>query len=113
MIELTISADDMAALRLRLCCDGLERCATVFATQVSAGSDRTRLLVCEIDFPDDSDYAAQSNVAAELRPEYVAKVSRQARRASQSLIFVHSHVAFVAPRFSVVDDEGERLLGPF
>lgn len=42
----------------------------------------------------------------------VARVTKRARNTRESLVFVHSH-PFGLNQFSVVDDEGERVLAEF
>ncbi|MGH7880614.1 MAG: hypothetical protein ACREQD_14115 [Candidatus Binataceae bacterium] len=66
-----------------------------------------------IDFPQLSDYVCQEELKAILSPHYIARISKQARRQESSLIFVHTHLSDLPPRFSAADDEGEEHLAAF
>jgi molybdopterin/thiamine biosynthesis adenylyltransferase len=113
MIEITIAAADFAALETTLLGKEVEHCAVLFASQVDRADGLRRLLVSDVDVPSPADYTGQQFDAAELSPQYVAKVSKMARRASLSLIFAHSHPGGAAPMFSQADNAGEQLLSKF
>jgi molybdopterin/thiamine biosynthesis adenylyltransferase len=51
-------------------------------------------------------------MSAQLRPEFVAEVSQQARRNNESVVFVHTH-PFSLNEFSEIDDRGEVKLETF
>jgi molybdopterin/thiamine biosynthesis adenylyltransferase len=72
-----------------------------------------RLLVRKIEIPADHDYTSQHVDQTELRPDFVARITKRAIREKLSLVFVHSHPGPSAPQFSLVDDEGERHLAGF
>jgi proteasome lid subunit RPN8/RPN11 len=113
MIEITISAADITGLQKALLGADVEHCAVLYASQTTQDGGRIRLLIRDIDLPVASDYESQLLGGAVLRPNYVARVSKRAKREGLSLIFVHSHPGSSAPRFSVTDDEGEQHLAYF
>lgn len=113
MIELVLSEDDLAALKAELLDGGTEKCAVLFASQAVRADGTLRLLVRELRFPDLTDYARKGLLEAELKPEFVARVTKRARIESWGLIFVHSHPGTQPPRFSTIDDEGEKHLALF
>lgn len=111
MIDLRIASSDLAALRAALLGHKNEQCAVLLAPRLEHG--RHALLVREIILPGDADYTERSPIRAELRPEFVARVTKRAKLADVSLVFVHTHPGDQLPRFSVSDDEGERELAAF
>lgn len=113
MIELTIKAADLAALQRVLFGDGVEHCAILYASQTTRSDGSIRLLVRELQVPAVDDYVSQNMSHAVLRPDFVARITKRARREKLSLVFVHSHPGSSAPHFSIVDDEGERQLAGF
>src|SRR4051812_30109779 len=110
MIELTIDAADLALIKGAILPSDVERCAVLFATQVTRSDGLVRLLVREFELATAADYSAQGPAHAELRPEFVARVTKRARRQGISLVFVHSHPGSHAPQFSLIDDKGELRL---
>lgn len=113
MIELTIDAADLEALDVALLHADVERCAVLFASQVTRSDGLTRLLIRDYELMEAEDYTAQSAQHAELRPELVARVTKRARRDKLSLVFVHSHLGTKAPHFSQIDNKGEHQLAAF
>ncbi|MDE2466981.1 MAG: ThiF family adenylyltransferase [Alphaproteobacteria bacterium] len=111
MIDLRIASSDLAALRSTVLGHKDERCAVLLTSRLEQG--RRALLVREIVLPEDADYARRSPIHAELRPDFVARVTKRAKLASLSLVFVHTHPGDQSPRFSRTDDEGERELAAF
>ena len=111
MIDLRIPFTDLAALRSAVLRQEDERCAVLLASRLEQG--RRALLVREMVLPDDGDYACRSPIHAELKPEFVARVTKRAKLANLSLVFVHTHPGDRSPRFSLTDDEGERELAAF
>lgn len=63
--------------------------------------------------PDDEDYLRRGELEAELRPAFVARVSKTAALTGSVLMFVHSHPGDTAPHFSPIDDAGEDVLARF
>jgi molybdopterin/thiamine biosynthesis adenylyltransferase len=113
MIEFTIDATDLEAVKTALLHSDVERCAVLFASQVTRPDGLTRLLVRDYELAAADDYATQGTQNAELRPALVARVTKRARREKLSLVFVHSHPGFEAPHFSLIDDMGESRLAGF
>ncbi|HEY9158074.1 hypothetical protein [Candidatus Binatus sp.] len=113
MIELVLAADDIAAIRSELTGGETEACSILFAAQTSRKDGTIRLLVREVEFAAPDDYRRRGPAEAELSPEFVARVTKRARRETSVLVFVHSHLGNRAPRFSSIDGKGERLLADF
>lgn len=113
MIEVVLGTDDVAALRAQLIGGQDEACAILYTSQTSRADQTIRLLVREVEFPASADYAHRSAYGAELRPEFVARVTKRGRRDAYGLVFVHSHFGSEAPAFSPVDSRGEADLAAF
>ena len=113
MIELVLAGDDVTALRADLLGEETERCAILYASQTSRADGTVRLLVREVQFPSIADYTRKGAFEAELKPEFVARVTKRARIEKYALVFVHSHPGPTAPYFSAVDDAGEKHLAGF
>lgn len=113
MIELVIAADDVDAIRGELISGEVEGCAILFASQTLRADSTVRLLVREVQFPDKDDYTRRGPIEAELCPEFVARVTKRARREGLALVFVHSHPGSEAPHFSAIDSAGEKHLAAF
>ena len=113
MIELVLGAGDLEELRASLLGHPAERCAVLLASQTERADGTTRLLVRELQFPTPQDYTRQGLLEAELNPEFVARVTKTARREKYALIFAHSHPGTTAPDFSRIDDAGEVHLAGF
>ena len=111
--ELCFTADDMERLRSALLPSEEERCAVIFAAESRRSNGQVRLLVREIDYPAQTDYTSQSAENAELSPAFVARVTKKARRGRFTLVFIHTHPGIQAPKFSAIDDRGERILREF
>jgi molybdopterin/thiamine biosynthesis adenylyltransferase len=69
--------------------------------------------VREFQFPVESDYSRQGVLEAELHPDFVARVTKRARRENLALVLAHSHPGSEPPEFSYIDDDGERHLKAF
>jgi molybdopterin-synthase adenylyltransferase len=113
MTELVIAEKDYEAIKAELCTDDTEKCVILFAKQNVRSEGTLRLLVREIQWPLSADYSRRARLEAELTPDFVARVTKRARREKSAMVFVHSHPGSVAPRFSIIDDEGERHLSAF
>ena len=113
MIELTITASNADAIIAHVTGGVTELCAVLFTTQFEREDGLIRVLAREIDFPQHSDYTRVGELEAELTPAYVARVSKRARISGLGIVFVHSHPGMFAPRFSPVDDDGEKHLSRF
>lgn len=113
MIELILAADDVAAIRGELIGGHVEGCAILYASQMLRTDGTARLLVREVQFPAPSDYTRRGSLEAELSPEFVARVTKRARREGHSLVFAHSHPGDGEPTFSPIDSLGEERLAAF
>lgn len=113
MIELVLAAADADAIRGELTGGQNEACAILYANETSRTDGTVRLLVREVQFPTQDDYTKRVPVEAELSPEFVARVTKRARREKYSLIFAHSHPGIEAPIFSHIDSLGEKRLAAF
>src|SRR5260370_17971424 len=99
MIELVLAADDYAALNSDLMSADTEKWAVLYAGQTVRDDGVTRLLSREIQQPSLADYTRRGAYAAELSPEFVARVTKRAFRESTALVFVHSHPGSESPHF--------------
>ena len=85
----------------------------MLAARGRCNDGRELMLVREIVHPRDEDYTRSGVDHAQLRPDFVARVAKQARLENYSLTFAHSHPGIIAPRFSEIDDRGEEQLRAF
>jgi molybdopterin/thiamine biosynthesis adenylyltransferase len=113
MIELILASDDANSIRTELTSGSVEGCAIMYTSHTARADGSVRLLVREIQFPEPEDYSRRGMVEAELKPEFVAKVTKRASREKLGLVFVHSHPGSKAPCFSHTDDQGEKHLAAF
>jgi molybdopterin/thiamine biosynthesis adenylyltransferase len=113
MMDLLLAAADAAAIRAELLGGETEKCAILYATHTARSDKTVRLLVREIEWPSPSDYTRRGALEAELSPEFVARVTKRARREGSALVFVHSHPGTETPHFSPIDWKGEQHLRGF
>ena len=90
-----------------------ETCAVLLGTETRQHNDNNRILVTDIEYPDDTDYSRRGMYEAELSPNYVARITKHARQHHKTIIFAHSHPGASPPAFSLVDDAGEQHLSRF
>lgn len=113
MIELVLAAEDIDAIRSALIGGEDEGCAVLFASQTLRADTTIRLLVREAQFPEKDDYTKRGAIEAELSPDFVARISKRARREKLAIVFVHSHPGSEPPHFSAIDAAGEKHLAAF
>ncbi|HKW00741.1 MAG TPA: ThiF family adenylyltransferase [Vicinamibacterales bacterium] len=113
MTEITLDEADLASLSATLISGDVERSGVLFASQARRSDGSLRLLVREYELPRAEEHITQEFARVVLKPEFVARVAKRARREGLSLIFAHSHPGLSSPRFSATDDEGERHLAAF
>ena len=113
MIEIVLATDDADAIRTELTDVPVEGCAIMYASQTSRADGTVRFLVREIQFPEKEDYTKRGELEAELKPEFVARITKRARLENLALVFVHSHPGIEAPHFSSIDAYGEQQLAGF
>lgn len=111
--ELCFTSDDFGRLRGALLPSKVERCAVLFAAESRRSDGQLRLLVREIEYPEQADYSSQGDDNAELSSAFVARIAKKALLRRLTLVFVHTHPGSLPPQFSVVDDRGEKLLDGF
>jgi molybdopterin/thiamine biosynthesis adenylyltransferase len=113
MTELSLAASDVDAIRKELLGAPTEKCAIIYATQYARADGTLRLLGREVQFPAAADYSRSELLRAELRPDFVARITKRAQLGSSTLVFVHSHPGSLPPEFSAIDLDGERRLAEF
>lgn len=113
MMELVLDAGDVTRLKAGLLSGDTERCAVLYAAHTARADGTTRLLTREVQFAKDLDYSLRGTLEAELKPEFVAFVTKRASREKLVLVFVHSHPGSETPMFSHVDSRGEAHLSAF
>jgi molybdopterin/thiamine biosynthesis adenylyltransferase len=111
MTDLILTGSDYAKLQGLLTFTN-ERCAVLLTREVDGGS-RRKLVAYELVIPGESDYSGASPIEAELTPDFVASITKRARRESAGLVFAHTHPADQPPHFSATDDRGEQHLAAF
>ncbi len=113
MIELRLQDYDVSRIVGGVLGRGTERCAILFMSAVTLPDGQLRFIVKDVEFPEDEHYSCRDEVSAELKPEYVARVSKIAKRNAWSIAFLHSHPGGASPDFSPIDDRGEMPLAKF
>jgi molybdopterin-synthase adenylyltransferase len=113
MIELRLQYGDVSRIMGEIVGGETERCAVLFASHVVLSDELERLIVTRVEYPEDANYSGRSPVAAELKPDYVARIGKIAARENLSVIFVHSHPGITQPEFSRTDGQGELRLEKF
>src|SRR4051794_2159158 len=103
MIDLVLAADDVDSIRHELTGGQVEGCAILYANHTVRPDGTHRLLVREVQFPAAEDYSRRGYLEAELKPAFVARVTKRARVDKLAIVFVHSHPGNDAPMFSPVD----------
>jgi molybdopterin/thiamine biosynthesis adenylyltransferase/proteasome lid subunit RPN8/RPN11 len=113
MIEIVACRADLDSIRTNFAFDSLESCAILFANETKRIDGTSRLLVREILFPELDNYTKRESARAELNPEYVAVITKRARRDGVTIVFAHSHPGSNFPSFSQIDLMGEERLSTF
>lgn len=113
MTDVVLSAQDAKDLVAHVTGGATELCAVLLSSQHKRADGGLRLLVREVIIPSSQDYSRVGRLEAELKPEFVARVTKQAKLADLGIVFVHSHPGDHAPRFSHIDDAGETHLAGF
>src|ERR1700691_1267514 len=113
MMELLLAAGDFAAIKTQLTDWDTEKCAVLLANQTIRSDGTLRLLVRQIHWPAAADYTRRGKLEAELNPEFVARITKIARREKSAIVFVHSHPGSEGPHFSLIANQGEKHLSDF
>jgi len=108
-MQLVFGGNSFDALRKLLLSFKNETCALLLANWHD-----DRLVVVERHIAPEDAYNERDGLGAQLKPEFLVPIVKSARDAGQSVVFCHTHpFDRKAPRFSAVDDEGERHLAGF
>lgn len=113
MIELLLQSPQIEQFRPGLLGEGCEGCVVLFTRAVARDNTAHRLLVWDFVIPESDAYVRRGSIEAQLSPDFVASVTKRAKREGCGLVFVHSHPGDEQPQFSSIDDEGEKHLATF
>jgi len=113
MSRLVLKAESLVRLQNELLAHEEESCAILFGRSVSLGDKLARLVIRESVIPPASAYAVRTRVGAQLKPEFVAEVTAEARRNQHAIVFAHTHPFEGVSDFSPIDDAGEAELREF
>lgn len=86
--------------------------ATALFVAPGRGLAGMRYIVTDVAAASADDYSDRSRTSAQLRPEFVARALKRARRTGESVWFVHTHPDQAYPSFSAIDRAGELVLAP-
>lgn len=107
MNRIVFSDGDLKGLRSRLLVDAPLESAGAIIARVGLGVEGMRFVVIGIQIAEDADYLERSEIAAVLRPDFIARALKQARIQDAALFLVHTHPMQSWPQFSVRDAQGE------
>ncbi len=112
MSGLRFSSPGFGDLRAALLADStVEGCAAVFARW---NRDASSWVVSDWEMAPEAAYERRDRVSAILRGAYLADLANRSRTRGLSLVLAHTHPDAVGtPRFSPVDDAGEREMATF
>jgi molybdopterin/thiamine biosynthesis adenylyltransferase len=88
-----------------------EAAALLLAGRAGTGDD-TRLLVREQFTVPPEAYQTQEDLRAVIQPSFIMPILKKARNEDFSLVLTHTHPFAEQAHFSIVDDEGEKILMP-
>jgi molybdopterin/thiamine biosynthesis adenylyltransferase len=111
-VKLRFATEDWQLVRGLLRDDGVESSAVCLAEPV-AEAEMLNLIVRDVRLPHDGHYRRRGPFEAELTPEYVASVVREARDRKCSVVFCHTHPFAQNATFSETDWAGEQVLRQF
>jgi molybdopterin-synthase adenylyltransferase len=113
VIDLVFPDKSYSELRNALLQSELETSAIVL-TKIVPRKEGDKLLVRQIHQPYDQAYRQRTEYSAQLSPEYLAPLVKQAKLADLAILFVHTHPGSESiPKFSHIDDKGEIVLHKF
>ena len=113
MIELLLQSPHIKQFRPGLLEEGREGCVVLLTRAVARENAAHRLLAWDFVIPDGDAYVRRGLLEAQLSPDFVARITKRAKREGCGLVFVHSHPGDEPPEFSSIDDEGEKHLATF
>lgn len=113
MIELLLQTPHIEKFRPGLLEEGREGSVVLLTRAVARENAAHRLLAWDFVIPDSYTYVRRGLLEAQLSPDFVAHVTKRAKREGCGLVFIHSHPGDEPPQFSSIDDEGEKHLAAF
>lgn len=113
MIELLLQSPHIEQFRPCLLGEVREGCVVLLTRAVARANATSRLLAWDYVMPNANSYTRRGSLEAQLSPDFVASVTKRAKREGCGLVFVHSHPGNEPPQFSSIDDEGEKHLAAF
>ena len=114
MIKVVFPNKSFDDLKQRILNSSLESCAVLIANFVSS-KDGGRLLVEEVRYVTEFDYLNRTQLSIQVDPSFIAPIVKEVGLTNKHLIFVHTHPdsAKKSLHFSIIDDEGERVIAKF
>ena len=113
MIELLLQLPHMEQFLPNLLSGRNEGCVVLLTRSAARANAATRLLAWDYVIPSESEYDRRGLLEAQLSPDFVARITKRAKKEGCGLVFVHSHPGDEPPQFSSVDDDGEKHLAAF
>jgi len=111
MTGLRFAAPDYDRLARALLADEQETCAVLFTRR---GGSESAWIVAGWVLAPAAAYSHRDTISVSLKPSYLVDLSNRARKEKLGVVLVHTHPhASGSPRFSPVDDEGERPLAEY
>ncbi len=104
--------DGLPHLRKALFSSAPKEAAALLIAGHAGEGERVRLLVREHFVVPSESYQAQDNLRAVIDPSFIMPILKKARKDGFSLVLTHTHPFADKAQFSIVDDEGERILMP-
>ncbi|MFZ5480847.1 MAG: HesA/MoeB/ThiF family protein [Myxococcota bacterium] len=111
--EIVFPSPLIAELKQALLASEYERGAVLLTTPGPRYAESVRAIVREVVLPEPDEVLSASAYGLCLAPGLVSRVAKHARSQKMGLGFIHTHPGDPAPRFSAVDNEGERHLRAF
>lgn len=99
-------------LRKELLASAPKEAAALLMSAKAGEGDGIRLLVRENFIVPSESYQAQADLRAVIDPSFIMPILKRARKEGFSLVLTHTHPFADEAEFSIVDDEGERILMP-
>src|SRR5947207_2566029 len=113
MSRLVLTADSLSRLQNELLSREEESCAILLGRSIKVRNRLARLVIRDSIIPPASAYAVRTRVGAQLKSEFVAEVTAQARKNQNAMVFAHTHPFEGVSDFSAIDDAGEKVLREF
>jgi molybdopterin/thiamine biosynthesis adenylyltransferase len=92
----------------------LESAAYALASVVSRPGGGNRLLIRTVKLAGAADYSVRTEYAIQLSSAFFGEAITKSRVEERALVLIHSHPSEAGvPRFSSIDDQGERVMAPY